>query len=573
MMKKRLVYFGLYVLILGSLILTACVGPATPVAPVATEAPVSEAEEPVEAPTVPEAVPTEKKVATFIWTQEFDSLSPLYTNMWFSEITQQLWLAWAWNFNDQNEAYPYLLVEMPSTENGGVSEDGKTITMKLRDDLVWSDGTPLTSEDFVFTYEMYVDKNNAVASAYPYDQVESMEAPDSQTVVMNFAEPFAPWQATFWKGIIPAHVLRPVYEAEGTVDNAEWNLNPTVGCGPYILDEWESGSFASFVINENYWGSKPKIDEIFFRFVPDDASQVAALLAGDGDLGTFIAYSDVPTLKDAGIEIRTQPSGYNEGIFFVINEELQPALFDVTVRKAIAMGIDRQSIATDLLLGLTGVPDSYWDSLTFYNTPAVKGYGYDPEGAKKLLDEAGWVDSNGDNVRDKDGVELVITYGTTQRETRQDAQAVIQQQLAEIGISVELLSYDSDLFFASYDQDGPAAKGEIGMMQWSDCSNFPDPDYYYWYCSEIPTDEYPAGSNWQFYCNEELDSLFTLQTTQVNPEDRQKTFQRINEIFYEEVIWLGLWQDPDVWAVGSRLDNVSLSGVTPFYSIVEWDLK
>jgi peptide/nickel transport system substrate-binding protein len=544
---KRYTYLIFIVLVTSSMILTACGGVK------ATEAP--------------------KKVVTIIWTQEFDTLNPLYSNMWFSEVTQSLWLAWAWNFDDNNNAVPYLVKEMPTQENGGISADEKTITLKLREDVKWSDGEALTAEDFIFTYQMAIDKNNAVASAYPYDQVASMDAPDDYTVVMNFEEPFAPWVATFWKGILPAHVLKPVYDAEGSINEAEWNLNPTVGCGPYKLEAWESGSFARFVVNENYWGTKPKIDELFFRFVPDDASQVAALQAGDGDLGAFISYADVPTLKEAGLELRAVRSGYNEGIFFVINQDLQPALYDVVVRKAIAMSIDREAIARDLLLGLTGIANSYWDALPYYNTPPVGSYPYDPEAAKTMLDEAGWVDSNGDGSRDKDGVELVVSYGTTIRETRQDAQAVIQQQLGKVGIKVDLLSFDGDVFFSSYDQDGPAARGEIGMMEWSDCSNFPDPDYYYWFCSEIPTDDYPAGSNWQFYCNEELDGLFSLQAKQVNPVERQKTFQRINEIFYEEVIWLGLWQDPDIWGIGPRLQNVKISGVTPFYSIVEWDIK
>lgn len=579
MSLKRSVIVMFYAGLVISFLIAGCAAPkAIETPPAQTEAPVVMTEAPVvmtEAPVVVTEAPkpTEKKVATFIWTQEFDSLNPMYTNMWFSEITQQLWDAWAWQFDDNNEAIPYLVTEIPSVENGGISEDGKTITLKLRDDLKWSDGEPLTSEDFIFTYNMYVDKNNAVQSAYPYDQVASMDAPDPQTVVMNFNEPFAPWQATFWKGILPAHVLKPVFESESTLNNAEWNLNPTVGCGPYILDKWESGSFARFVINENYWGPRPKIDELFFRFVPDDASQVAALLAGDGDLGTFIAYSDVPKLKEAGIEIKTVKSGYNEGIFFVINEKLQPNTFDVRVRKAIAMSIDRESIVRDLLLGLTAVPASYWDALPFYNDPPLEPYPYDPESAKKLLDEAGWVDTNGDGVREKDGQDLIVSYGTTIREVRQDTQAVVQQQLGQVGIKADLLNFDADVFFAGYDQDGPAAKGEMAMMEWSDTSNFPDPDYYYWYCSEIPTDDYPAGSNWQYYCNDELDALFTQQATQVDPIERQKTFQKINKIFYDEVIWLGMWQDPDLWAIGPRLDNVKLSGVTPFYNIMEWDLK
>jgi len=554
MSLKRAISVVMYGLIIASFVISACGGPK-PATAVVT------------------AAPPERKVVKLIWTQEFDTLSPLFTAMWFSTTTEQLWNAWAWNFDEKNEAIPYLVKEIPTIENGGISTDGKTITLKLRDDLKWSDGEPLTSADFVFTYKMFIDKSNAVSSAYPYDQVSSIEAPDPQTVVMKFENPFAPWLATFWHGIIPEHVLKPVFDKDGTLNNAEWNLNPTVGCGPYLLDKWESGSFARFIVNPNYWGPKPKIDELFFRFVPDDAAQVAALLSGDGDIGYWFSVSDSVKLKDAGLNVVNQPNGYNEGIFFVINQELQPNTYDVRVRRAIAWGIDHEAIVRDLQLGLRSVPTSYWEALPYYNTPPLKPYPYDPEGAKKLLDEAGWKDTNGDGVREKDGKDLIVTYGTTIKEDRQDVQAVIQQQLAQIGIKADIPSYEDNVFFASYDQDGPAAKGKVGMMEWSDSSSFPDPDYYYWYCSEIPTVDYPAGSNWQFYCNEELDSLFKLQTSQVIPEERQKTFQKINQIFYDEVIWLGLWTDPDIWAIGSRLENVKFSGVTPFFNVTEWDLK
>ncbi|MGB9585817.1 MAG: ABC transporter substrate-binding protein, partial [Anaerolineales bacterium] len=172
--------------------------------------------------------PAKPKVATFIFTEEFDNLNPLYTNMWFSQITFQLWNGWAWNFDEKNEPVPYLVKELPTLENGGISSDGKTITLKLREDLKWSDGTPLTSEDFLFTKEMTLSPKNAVASTYPYDKLAALETPDKYTVVMKFDEPFAPWQATFWKGILPAHILKPIFEKEGTIDNAEWNLKPTV---------------------------------------------------------------------------------------------------------------------------------------------------------------------------------------------------------------------------------------------------------------------------------------------------------------------------------------------------------
>lgn len=549
----------------------------TPAEEPAGEEPVVEepiVEEPdVEEPAVEEPTEGGRKIATFIFTQEFDSLNPMYTSMWFSVITHQLWNEWAWKFDENNEPIPVLVTELPSEENGGISEDGRTLTFHLRDDLLWSDGTPVTSEDFLFTYEMIVDPSNTVQSTYPYDSIESVEAPDPQTVVVTFVEPFAPWLAQLWHSVLPAHVLRPVFEADGTLDAAQWNLAPTVSIGPYRFEEWESGSFARFVRNENWFGDPPILDEIFIRFVPDDASQVAALQNAEGDLGTFIAYSDVGALEDAGVQILSVPSGYNEGIYFYMDpENAHPAILDLNVRQAIAMSINREAMTQDMLLGLTQPASTLWDNMP-YNSPDITPWTYDPEAAAALLDEAGWTDTNGDGVRDKDGVELVLSHGTSIREIRQDAQAVMQQQLAEVGIQLDLFSVDPNVLFAGYGDGGPAATGEYDLFQWSDAPAYPDPDHYYWLCSEIPSDEYPDGSNWQALCDETLDGLFQLQTTQTNAEERTATFHEITQYMHDNVIWYGLWQDPDIWAVSGRMQNVHMSGATPFYNVAEWDVS
>ena len=518
--------------------------------------------------------PAEKKVTNFIWTQEFTTLSPLYASGWFTTITQQFWNCWAWLYNEKNEVVPSLVTEIPSSVNGGISEDGLTITMHLRDDIQWSDGEPITSEDFRFTWAMTVDPANTVNSTYPEDQIASIDTPDPQTVVMHFDAPMAAWQ-TLWTGIVPSHILKPIYEVEGTLDNAEWNNNPSVGCGAYNFAEWESGSFARFVRNDNFYDTAAKIDEIFIQFVPDDTAQTNALVAGDADLGLFIPYSEIPTLRDAGVTIVTEPSGYNESWFFQVSEEFShPAMLDVNVRKAIAMSVDFASFNRDVNLGVVGVPGSFWDALPFYNTPAVEPYPFDPEGAKALLDAAGWVDSNSDGTRDKDGVEFVIQHGTTTREVRQELQAVAQQQLADVGIKLEILNFDADLFFSGYADGGPTYTGELDIQEWSDApSGFPDPDIYYWYCSEIPSDDNPSGSNSFYICDEELDALIALQATQLDPAERQKSISKINQIFHDKVYWVGAWQDPDVWAVGPRLTGVKFSGVSPFFNITEWDIK
>jgi peptide/nickel transport system substrate-binding protein len=572
-----------------SLFFSACAPAPTPAPEVEEQVEVEEPEEEVvveteaEAPSetevveeetpVVEEVPAEKKVITFAWTQEPDSLNPLYTQMWFSAILQQLYLCWAWEYDDQNVAFPHLLLEIPSMENGGLSEDGLTITLNLRDDIVWSDGTPITSADFKFTYDMAMADANAVSSQYPYDYLESVETPDERTVVMNFSEPFAPWLANFWRGILPKHVLEPVFEADGSMAEAEWNLAPTVSCGPYVFEEWESGSFLRFTKNENYWKGVANIDEVFMQFVPDDAAQTAALAAGDADLGTFPPLSDVPKLQEADLEVFSVNGGYSEGWFFNLRDMASPAVKDLVVRQAIAKAIDRQAIVEDLMLGLTIPAETYWDSIKSYVSLDINPWEFDPDAARQMLEEAGYVDSDGDGIReDADGNPLTIYQGTTIREIRQDIQAVTQQYLRDVGIDMQILSLDSDIFFGSYVDGAPPAVGELDIMEWSDSTYFPDPDTEYWLCSQIPNDEKPEGVNF-FICDEKLDLLFQKQLIEIDTDAREELFHEISKYIHDQVYWLGLYVDPDMWIVSNKVSNVKFSGVTPFYNIMEWDIS
>ncbi len=514
------------------------------------------------------------KVATFAWTQEPDSLNPFYTDMWFSAILQQLYLCWPWEYDDQNLPYPLLITEMPSVENGGLSADGLVITLSLLEDIKWSDGEPITSADFLFTYEMNMADENAVNSQYPYDYLVDLQAPDDYTVVMTFEEPFAPWESTLWRGILPEHILRPIFEADGNIMEAEWNMLPSVGCGPYVAEEWESGSFLRFVANENYWKGAPKIDEIFLQFVPDDAAQTAALLSGDADLGTFPPISDVPALQDAGLTIFTQNGGYAEGWFFNMRDMASEAAKDLVVRQAIAKAIDRDAITNDLLLGLAPTAETFWDAIAASGWVAsdIEPWTYDPQGARDMLEAAGYVDTDNDGIReDPDGNPLVIYHGTTIREIRQDIQAVAQQYLREVGIDLQIQSWDDDIFFGSYSDGAPPAVGEVDIMEWSDGTYFPDPDTDYWLCSQMPDDENPWGYNY-FTCDEELDALFQAQLTESNPEARKEIFHQISKIVHDKVYWYGLYVDADYWIVSPNLSGWKISGVTPFSNIAEWDI-
>jgi peptide/nickel transport system substrate-binding protein len=542
MSTKRMSFAAVLILMVASLLLASCKAAAPP------------------------------KVLTIAWTQEPATLNPFYTNMWFETVLLQLYNHWAWEFDDNNEAFPKMVTELPSMENGGISADGLTITLHLRDDIKWSDNTPITSADFKFTYDMIMDPANSVASQYPYDMLDGIDTPDNQTVVMRFSEPYAPWESLFWRGLMPKHVLEPVFTAEGTIDNAPWNLAPTVASGPYVFSAWESGSFIRFVKNPNYWGEAPKIDEIVFQFVPDDAAQTAALIAGDADLGTFPPISDVPDLQDAGLTIMVQPSGYQEGWFFNWRDMANAGAKDLAVRQAIAMAVDREAIARDLLLGLASVVETYWDSLPMYVPSDLVPWTYNPDAARQLLTDAGWIDTDGDGIReDAEGNPLVLVHGTTTREIRQDVQAVAQQYLKEVGIDLQLMNQDADLFFGSYSDGAAPALGEVDIMEWSDGPYFPDPDTDYWLCSQMPSDENPWGYNY-YGCDEELDALFTEQLTILDADARAAIIHQIAHIIHDKVYWLGMYEDPDYWIVGTRLSGVKFSGPTPLYNIVEWDL-
>ncbi len=548
-MKHNLTFL-LSLVVLASMVLTACGG----IAP---------------------AAPTFSGTATITFTQEPDNLNYLYTQMWFSAITRELWDKGLWSYDENNKPVPEIAAEIPSAENGGLSADGKTITVKLRDDVKWSDGEPVTADDFAFSYEMIMSDKNVVNGRYPFDEyVESVTAKDAHTLVIQFKEPFAPWLTyMFDDWVLPKHILQPVFDKEGTIDNAAWNKAPTVGVGPFVFSEWESGSHIIFKANPN-WIHPPKLEQIFIRIVPDDAAQEAAIIAGDTDIGVFLSSDQIQKLEAGGnVKVVAVPSGYDEGWFPNVNPKTaHPAMLDVNVRKAIALATDRFTIVKDLLKeDVNPVNVTFWDATEPYNNTDLKPYPYDPEEAKRLLDAAGWKDSNGDGTRDKDGKELVLRYITNDRELRKNVQAVVQQQWSLVGIGAELQNYSSDVFWNGYNDNGPQAQGAYDIAEYSSNPAFPDPEASgNWLCDQISSADNPDGSNWQGVCMDELDALLKKQSATLDTQARIDLYHQISKLMYDQVLYIGIWKDPDLWSINNHLQNVKLSGAAPFWNASEW---
>lgn len=562
----------LFLMVALMLVLSACGGTA-PEAP-AAEAPAAE-EPAAEAPAAEEPAPTFSGTATITFVQEPDNLNPMYTQMSFSGYLRPFYLKPSWDFDENGNPVAVLVKEVPSAENGGLSADGKTITFNLRDDVKWSDGEPLTADDYAFTFEMIMSDKNTPLGRYPYDKyVDSVVAQDATTVVINLKEPFAAWQTTLFYWILPKHILQPVFDADGNIDQAEWNRNPTVGLGPFVFSEWETGSHLAFTANP-VWYNPPKLEQVFVRIVPDDAAQEAAILAGDTDIGTFLSSDQIQKLEaDGKVDVVPVTSGYNEAWFLNVNPDTtHPAMLDVNVRKAIALASDRFTIVSDLLMAdINPVNATYWDMTPAYQS-GLEPYPYDPEEAKRLLDEAGWVDSNGDGTRDKDGKELVLRYITNTRELRKNVQAVVQQQWAQVGIGAELVNHSSDIFWNTFNDGGPMALGEYEIAEYSSAQNaFPDPDTELFTCEQVVNADNPDGTNDQGYCNPELDELFKQQAVEMDPANRKELFNQIQQIMYDDYVYVGMWNDPDLWSVSSRLQGVKFSGVYPFWNSYEWEV-
>lgn len=593
---RKFVLYGILATVIAALLIGCAGVPAQPApapapaqataAPAqATSAPAQATAAPAQATSAP-AQPTQAsaggaKVITIAYTQEPNSLNPLYTNQWFTTNLLDFYDSTTLiMYNDKNEAIPWTVKEIPSVDNGGISADGKVITFNLRNDVKWSDGTPLTADDYVFTYQMIMSDKNAVASRDPYDKaVDKVEAKDPQTLVVTFKEPFAPWMAKIFSHLnatnaIPKHILEPVFQKDGTIDKADWNRNPTVGTGPFLFKEWESGSHLTFVANPDFWLGKPKVDQIFIRIVPDDTAQLAAIKAGDVDVGVFINPSDVPDLQKLGtVDVPQVSSGYKESWFFNLSAEGStkghPALQDVNVRRAVVMAVDREKIDQELLYGLRKPALTFWDDMPQAD-PTIQPIKFDPEGAKKLLDEAGWK-VGADGIREKDGVKLRLRYVTTTKETRKNTQAIVQQMWKDVGIDADLQNIPSDIFFNPYGDKGPLATGQYDISEYSQAPNFPDPDSPLWLCSEIPSDANPPGNNWQFICDKELDALFQKQAGTVDSKARTEIFHQIAKIMSDKVYWVSIWDDPDIWTVSKKTSNIHFSGATPFWNSYEWD--
>lgn len=446
-----------------------------------------------------------------------------------------------------------LAVEIPTVENGGISEDLTTITWKLQPGLLWSDGTPVTADDVVFTANYCMDPNGGCGSLSKFDGIASVEALDATTVKVTFTAP-KPNPYNAFVGAQSPILQKAQFEAciGAAAPTCTDQNNMPIGTGPFRVTGFTVNDTVSMEANPNYRDpAKPafatamikgggdaessaravmetgEFDYAWNTQIPPD-SQAAMAAAGKGQF--VVAFGTLVERLEMNM---TNPSADLPEGERSTSKHPHPFLTDINVRKALSMAIDRQILA-DIGYGAGGAPTCN----IIPNPPAFVSDNtgcltQDIEGAKALLEASGWV-VGADGIREKDGMKLKILYQTTVNPIRQDFQALIKDWWTEIGVETELKAIDPGVFFG-----GDAGSPDTFQKFYADvemyANNFDgtDPEAYLaqYQCAKAPSPENQwQGENMNRYCDPAYEALWTELSASRDPAKRAELAKKLNDM-------------------------------------------
>ena len=528
-------------------------------------------------PAAPEATPvSEPTTVTIAMYQEPESLNPYISVQTVVNVVATLTLESLLDIDPDGNFIPVLAAEVPTVENGGLSEDGLTITYKLRQGVKWADGTPFTSADVKFTWEAIMDPDNVVVSTTGYEDIESIETPDDYTVVIKFKKLYAP-ALTLFEYILPHHGFGNTTKMTG----AEFNRKP-LGTGPFQVVEWTSGESIILERNPYYWEEgEPKIDRIIFRITPSREASVLQIKTGEADIVWDLIEASIPEFENSpDITLWTTPSPNVEYLGLNLAKRGDPAdpniphpiLGDRRVREAISLAIDRTVLVDKLLYGKSKIATSAI-GLGWAADPTISIAPYNPERAKQLLEEAGWVDTDGDGIREKDGQRMTLEITTTSgNKLRELAEQVIQEQLREVGIELVINNVPSATLFGSWDAGGPLKRGnfDIAMDTWGPDI---DPDAFLtnlFQSDRIPTEE-NRGEGWNFFRLRipELDQAIAEGRSTLDLEKRKAAYAKAARLINESYAYIPLYNRLEINAFRNRVKNWTPNPWEEF----TWDAK
>ncbi len=437
-----------------------------------------------------------------------------------------------------------------------VSKDGRVWTFYLKKGIKWHDGVEFTAEDVRFTIESIMNPGVNSPRKSDYELIQRIETPDPYTIKIRLREPYAPFLASMSIGIIPKHILE-----KEDINTAKFNRKP-VGTGPYKFKEWKSAEYVALEVNEGYFDKIPKIKKIKVKVIPDMNIVQLQERTGEVDVGDILP-------KD--YELMKQVKGLNTYLYDAmaytyLGFNLQnPQFQDVRVRQAISYAVDRNLIVDKVLHGIGSPAGSPISPLSWAYNPEVKPYSYDPQRARQLLAEAGWKDTDGDGILDKDGKPFKFVLMTNKgNKTREDLTVILQQQLKEVGISAEPRIIEWSTFIANYVNK---KNYDVVILGWS---LGVDPDNY----SIFHSSQIKDGLNFISYRNPRVDRLLEEGRTTIDQGSRKKIYGEFQKIMAEDQPLVFLYYPKSITGVRDRVAGVrppSAAGL--FLHEDEWYIK
>ena len=483
-------------------------------------------------------------------------------------------------FDPEGNLFPILAAEVPSLQNGGVAKDGKSVTWKLKPNVVWHDGKPFTADDLVFNWEYAADPATAAVTGGAYRDIERVEKLGSHTVRLQFKNPTPFWFDAFCGArgmILPKHLFE-AYKGDKSRE-APTNLKP-VGTGPYKFVDFRPGDIVRGELNGSYHlPNRPFFDHIEMKGGGDAPSAARAVLqTGEFDWAWNLQVSDeiLRRLEQGGrgrVEIAT--GGGIEHIQCNFSDPWRevdgershaktthPFLSDPAVRQALNLLVDRGSVHEQLYGRLGQSTANYLNGPSRFRSPNMK-WEFNIEKANQVLDAAGWK-RGGDGIRAKDGKRLKMVYQTSINAERQKTQAIVKQAAARAGIEIEIKSVVASVFFGS-DLANPDnyPKFYSDLQMYNNGPGAPDPQTFMlqWTSWEVSAkDNKWQGRNITRWRNDEADKLWRGASTEMDPVKRAALFIRLNDLIIQNVVVIPIIWRNVVAGASNRLKGTDVSG-------------
>lgn len=407
-------------------------------------------------------------------------------------------------------------------ESWDVEEGGQKITFHLRRDVKWTDGQPFTARDVEFGFNLIRDPATLTAYAEDYKQVQTFTLIDDYTFSVVYEKPFAPALASWGSMVVlPRHLL------EGkNINESDYGQHP-VGLGPHRFESWERNTRFTLRSNPDYYRGRPWIERVVYRVIPDESTQFLELKSGGLDMMglTPLQYSRQTSTPVFARDFRKYRYVSNSYTYMGYNLD-DPRFADVRVRRAFSHAVNKQEIVDAVLFGLGRPAEGPYRPGTSWVNDKLVPYTYDPALSRKLLGEAGWTDTDGDGIVDKDGKPFSFKILTNQgNDQRLKTATMIQKRLRDIGVDVEVRVLEWSAFINDFIDK---RRFEVIVLGWSLSL---DPDQFdIWDSSKTGYKQF----NFVGYRNPEVDALLEKGRRTFDEAERKRTYDRLQEILYAD---------------------------------------